>query len=72
MVPPPPPEEVVELIVIVLLIASVEMVILLPGTIDNVSVGVDARIKELFALIVANEFVTEPVAILAIEPLACL
>jgi hypothetical protein len=48
------------------------MVILLPGRIESVSVGDVARIKELFALIVANELVNEPVEMLAIEPLACL
>ena len=48
------------------------MVILLPGTKDNVSVGEVANIKDELALIVENDCVEDQVEILAIVPLACL
>ena len=50
-----PPE--VESMVIVFVVVFVDMVILLPGTIDSISVGDVARINEEFTLIVEKEFV---------------
>jgi hypothetical protein len=60
---PLPPPTAVELIVIVLVEVQAEMAILLPAANDNVSVFDVAKIKELFALIVAKEFVVAPLEI---------
>jgi hypothetical protein len=57
---PEPPPLTEALIVIVLDVVFVEILMLLPGTIDSVSVADVARINDEFALIVANEFEDDP------------